>query len=424
MSTLNSISSNHLKETALFTFSGGLLSTFVEGAKKTHNSVIQVFALGILNQLAFHFTSHLMQGQQQTPIDRLAMRIVTAGLNAILFASFIGANSFLNGCVIGIAHCFFHSYLFPSPFMRSGSSSSVIPPSSSHEHESSLTGSRKPFFVPDHREITKLENLRADPKHDFFGDVPCFIYGLMRVIDLTPNRIGLGNHGENCLIVLSQSGKNLVRKDGTVFSDRSKPLSECDYLVSEVLVPKSAKPLRSVLTDLIKGLDEKNHAFPQKLFIPYSEEGYHAAGLAIEFYDSEIHVIGFDSLGDSSMITNGVKELKSVLETVIPGRDVRTVVTVKGQNNQSACGFHTVFNIMRAADFKGSLYHAVQEANRNGKNAEFFPLLDSVKLKEELSDCRRGAIKKLREFLNNNPGKILVNGKPYDVDLSHDPHPW
>ncbi|WP_420420715.1 hypothetical protein [Simkania sp.] len=425
MTSLNSISSNHLKETALFGFSGVMLSAFIEGTKKTQDSFIQVFVLGILNQLAFHFTSHLMQGQQQKPSERLAMRLVTFGLNAILFASLIDPNSFLTGCVIGIAHLFFHSYLFPSPSMHSGSSSSMIPPSSSHDQDRNATKSGKVFLLPSPEEITFGSQIKcANEKYGFFQDIKKFIYALMKLIDLNQNMPTMHLIEENCLIVLSHHRENLVRKDGAVLADRSKSVSESDYLVSKVLIPKSDKPLKSLLTDLVKGLEEKNHAFPQKLFIPYTEAGYHAVGLAIEFYDSEIHVIGFDSLGDSSMITKGVKELKSVLETVIPDRDVRTVVTEKSQNNQGACGFHTVFNIIRAANFKGSLYHAVQEANRNGKNTEFFPFYNSAQLQEDLSDCRRFAMKILRKFLENNPGKILVNGKPYDVDLSHDPHSW
>ncbi|MCB1074519.1 MAG: hypothetical protein KDK59_03195, partial [Simkania sp.] len=181
--------------------------------------------------------------------------------------------------------------------------------------------------------------------------------------------------------------------------------------------------LKSRLMGLIKGLYEKNQAFPKKLFIPFNN-GYHCAGLAIEFYDSVIHVTGFDSMGGTGMTKEAVADLKSVLETVCPDRNIQTVVTKKDQNNQLSCGFHLIFNLFQGAGYKDSVFDAVIEANRKSQNAQCFPPLTSDDIHKYAKLVREMAFEQLTKLLELNSGKILVKGKPYDVDLSHDPRSW
>jgi hypothetical protein len=419
MTYLKSISSTHLKEMSCFGLSGGLLSTLIEGAAKTRESAVQVLALGVLNQFAFHVTSHLVQGQHQTPWSRLAMRLVTVGLSASVFASLLSVDSFLTGCVIGMAHLFFHSYFFPSPSLgSSGSNSGIL----LHGPTSNLNQSRRHFFMPEYEDLELSGDELTGYHSDTFHGFKYFIYGLMSVIDLKPNQKTLGKHGEDCLIVLTHEQENLVHMDGAV-SERSASLKECNYLVSEHLSPDSDNPLKSRLMGLVKGLYERNQAFPKKLFIPFND-GYHCAGLAIEFYDSVIHVTGFDSMGGTSMIKKAVADLKSVLETVCPEHQVKTVMTEKDQNNQLSCGFHLIFNLFQGAKHKGSVFDAVIEANRKGQNAECFPLLTSDDIHKYAKIVRKKAFEQLGKLIELNRGKILVKGKPYDVDLSHDPRSW
>ncbi|WP_041418887.1 hypothetical protein [Simkania negevensis] len=427
MTNLKSISSTHLKEMSCFGLSGGLLSTLIEGATKTRESVVQVLALGVLNQFAFHVTSHLMQGQYQTSWSRLVMGFVTVGLSASVFASLLSVDSLLTGYAIGIAHLFFHSYFFPSfPNIRYSSASVSLDHSNNQAHNKIETN--RAFFLPDADDLTARPGSLCyrDSRFIFLhGHLNLsFIYGLMRVIDLKPNEGTLERNGQNCLLAFCHQEENLVRQDGTVSTARKKPISECDYLVSETMVSDENRKARALFMDLIKGLYDKNHAFPKKLFIPYSEAGYHAAGLVVEFKDSEIDVTGFDSMGGTTMIRKAAEELKAVLKVVVPTCRVKTVVTEKNQNNNLCCGFHAVHNIFRAARFEGSIFNAVQESNRKGLFSECFPYVDPKELYDNMNAFRRIAIETLQEFLQDNPGMILVKGKPYDVDLSHDPRSW
>jgi len=377
--------------------------------------VVQGLALGALNALATRIGFYAVETHRQDfwSVSKAAALGLIMSVSVASFIMPLTSLSFRFG--ITLLNVFVQNY-----FSEEQGQSSLAQTSGASIQVGEQRG-RVPFYLPcDHTEVVHRIEIKQPISFlnlkGTFEDFKYLVYGLMEFINMSKDTMsdesGLTRYSADILTLFQFKPSNCMNSVGCFLE---KPLG--DFAVVQTIVP-------SCFMNLIMGIKKNNENFPKRLLVPITM-GAHRLAVAVELQGETFFISGIDSEGRTSMADRAVIQMQQTLRVAYPSFQLKTVIANKSQNNQRFCGYHVALNLLELSLVNGLIFTEIDRANRAGENAKCLPCRSREETYGIIKNMRKVAMLELGHILELNPGKILIDGKPYpQVDLSYDPRSW